>query len=285
MIQQSLSIRHQLSAVIYITDIVTGRAVDHQRLSLILEPAGNAPIYKNEGCYIYSNLPVGVYRLTIRSPDYGIVTKQWEWNPEQKNPPVFRLLLQPSPAYSFGTQATRIDCRCVNASGQPMAGIPLTLYSRSAVNSRARLKKNASLESRVIEVTTAGVRPLAGEQFVFSAVDKDVTSREITSDELIMIECLPQLNDQVWQLTAPLSQSYLSGVLLLPVVQAITDHHGEAVLVIRAIPSTQGQFELVAGYANQKLYRSEMLTVQESEVVTFQLTIPPSFEEDGMAKH
>lgn len=271
MIQQSISIRHQLSAVIYVTDMITGRAVDRQRLTFMLEPTGITPIYKNEGYYVYSNLPAGIYRLIVHSLDYGIVTRQWEWNPQQKDPPVFQLLLQPSPAYSFATKITRIYCRCVDVVGAPITDVPLTLYSRSPENSRARLRKKTNVEDQVLEVATTGVRSLAGESYLLCSMHED-----IEQNEQIEIKSFPQLNDQVWQLISPLSHSYTAGALLLPIVRATTDHRGEAVLVIRSLPSSKGQFELVAGYSDQKPYMSKMLTIQEYEVISLQLTISDS---------
>ena len=167
----------RLSAVLQLFDGYRRRPIFVNDVSFLVDRSPVRPVYKQNGYFVFPNLPPGLTRIDILSPLFLPETLEFEVFNEPGRYSVFYRVLNPGRAYPFGAPPTSLRGKFVKG-GLPAAHERILLY---VPESRELLKvaqddlgagaKNIKLFSS----RQAWRLPLPGK---FLIVDKDKKKKE-----------------------------------------------------------------------------------------------------------
>ncbi len=294
------SIRYRCSVAVQLIDTVTGGAPATSGLKLILgllddleQPSSPRPLPprassvlqpKGGGYYAASGLEPGHYTLTVQSPHYMAAQIQWTLQPDVTIPFQASLRLLPAPAYPYAARLTRIQCRCLDDDGKPVAGAELLLHSYEAQAGRARLRREASAGATELYVRAMGTSPVGGAELLLLPTDSSSEERSLQAElERVQIAYADDegqnsdikdslaIGELCWKLHQPLQHSYPVGTALLTLTRGRSDARGEALLVLPSLPGGVTDYELSTDKSSSPFQTH--LTLKEGEALRVELNM------------
>lgn len=247
----SIKLGAEVSLVVYLIDDYTGRGASDEKTVPVLEVWHKKPVRKPDGGFVFTGLPGGEHRLTVRSEIYldeEMTVRMGELDPGN---PVVYLTLKPRPSYPFPGGATLVRTAVRGPGGLPAphAEVCGTVLSESCA--RARLVRMDTGERKEIFLTGAGGGIPPGSEFLLKEKGEE-------KSEYIKLAG-PSRKEQGFRLEKPLTNDYRPGALLLPVVRTRADHRGEAVIYSRGMRSRTCDMKLDFAAGGASLIREARL--------------------------
>ena len=218
-----ISINTRFSLLLQLIDAYTASA-PVGNLHVALEGVSRRPLSKSDGCFVFTDLERGAYRLKITSQYYlkecRVITLQ-----EQSSCfPALNIFLKPTFFYPYFSKAT-----CCLASlrkdGEKAAGIRVrgTVLKESCA--MARLAQDSGAEGETdLFLNKNGAIPVGDCM--------QILSKESGTTEYCRIEAI-NYDSSSFRLSSPLENNYRRGDCFLPVMETCSDEHGEVALYFR----------------------------------------------------
>lgn len=220
-----IKIKSNLSLTLCIIDSYTMRApigLVEVRLEGILQK----PIVKQEGFYIFSQLPKNEsYKATITSDFYFPETIEINLTSSEKYALVYTSLI-PYPAYPFGQGATLLRTTVNNSNGQAAANADVQVTVTSDTCIRAKLAQDIDASNKsYIHLTQIAGHVCRGDLFLIKATESE-------NNEYCSILNTME-SSRHFQLNKALEFEHKRGSSLLPVIKTKSDTKGEIVVPFR----------------------------------------------------
>lgn len=222
-LRRLVSINTRFSLLVQLCDAYTASAPVGD-LHVALEEVSRRPLIKPDGCFVFTDLAEGTYRLKI-TPEYYLKEYRVITLREQGSCfPIVNISLKPTFSYPYFSGAT-----CCLASlrkdGEKAAGIRVrgTVLDESCA--MARLAQNSAAGGEIsVYLNKNGIIPV-GDCLQIHAKESGAT-------EYCFIAAIDYATNS-FRLSSPLQNSYRRGDCFLPVMETCSDEHGEVALYFR----------------------------------------------------
>lgn len=249
------------SLVVSPVDVWTRRVPAPSALSVTLAGVHQRPIRKSDGTYLFLDLPLGSYALTVTSPTFIPYQTIIETQMLPPLNPVVTVPLLPGSGYAYPTAATAIVFRLCDAAGAPVAHAEVEAYADEDAAARGRMSQDTlSPGTSSLAIGSVQGQTIAGESLLLRGQGKQ---------ELVRVaEALPGGNLRFEQ---PVAESYRRGALLLPAVVTRSTEDGTVLLPFRGtLPQA---FTVKVSVRNGKRSSSAELTARAGQVITEQVLL------------
>ncbi|WP_337099682.1 hypothetical protein [Paenibacillus sp. YIM B09110] len=203
-------------------------------ITVSLEGIARKPVRKSDGTYLFLDVPLGVYTLTVKSPMFIPYSEQIDLSALPPLAPVVTVPLLPGSGYAYPAAATAVRVRIVNEAGKPIPHADIEAYATEDAAARARVAQDGlkAGDSRVAAGSFKG-KTFAGECLHL---------RDMENEQLLRVaEMLP---GDVLRFESPLAHSFRRGAQLMPAIVTRSGLDGTALLPFRG--SLPGQFAVKA---------------------------------------
>ncbi|WP_343834740.1 hypothetical protein [Bacillus horti] len=239
------------SIVVQLIDAYTGGTPVGNDAVIYLEGSRQRPIQKDQGTYVFTDLPTGTYNITIQSEYYMPARKEVivEQHSENKNAySVTHIVLFPTPAYPVHQGATILRAMLRDSNGAPLSGVLVRAMMRSREASIARLSRDATKASDQLFISQVQGVIAVGDQYTLQS---SIQESEVTQGECQIAQIMEA--QKKIKLVNPLTKAMEKGTYLLPIVQAYSDSRGELLVIFRSTRLREFEATLRISYLDQSI--------------------------------
>ncbi|NPV90576.1 MAG: hypothetical protein HPY50_07385 [Firmicutes bacterium] len=222
-------VRIVASLVVCLIDDYTGEACKRGKFSLTLEDkVVRRPVPKPEGYYVFTDLPGGSCRLSIRSDIFFEETLDVNLDAIDDPEGVLYVSLRPRSFYPFPEGAALIRGGLRDEEGRPAGGVRVRAVMLSENSARARVSRDGcGAGEREIGVANASGIISVNDIFLL---------KEKSGEEAEYIQVAGAVKEEGrYRLAEPLKSECGAKTLLLPVVDTRTDERGELAVYFRGL--------------------------------------------------
>ncbi|TKI54341.1 carboxypeptidase-like regulatory domain-containing protein [Brevibacillus antibioticus] len=214
-------IRSVLSYAVRLVDMYTRGTPFGSSLSVRLANHPQVPVCKGDGWYIFTDLPDGIYTLTISSLEY--MDQSVSFSTTGSTSYSERIIyLHPSPTYPFKVGDFLVRGRACVEDGSPAEGAYVQAVISYERDAPVRLAEDADKEATELIVASKKGQVDLADAFLL----------ETPTCKGTIIRFAGPPSGRVYPLTEPLSFAYPRGTVLLPLLETNCDDRGEFVVAL-----------------------------------------------------
>ncbi|HEX9059688.1 MAG TPA: hypothetical protein VF941_05890 [Clostridia bacterium] len=252
---RKLKLGTEVSFVFCLVDAFTGEAAKNGSYKIILPPCSKAPLYKDDGFVVFCGIPSGNYIIDIFSDKYHNESVAVSVPEDFAEPPVSYISLKPRPSYIFAPDATLIRLSVVDENNLPVKDAKIV----------AEIISSECMRGKIAKVPVKK----GDNEFYISSITGKVSVRdeyqignEDDKKEFIVID--RQLDKlRHYSIRNAFQHDHDRGSSLMPVVKAITDDRGEAVVYFRSMPVKYFNVNITINYKDIRIERK--VTMEEGK--------------------
>lgn len=215
-------IRSVFSYAVRLVDMYTRGAPFRSSLSVCLANHPQVPVCKGDGWYIFTDLPDGIYTLTISSREYMDRSVTFSVTTGSTSYSERIIYLYPSPVYPFRAGDSLIRGRACVEDGSPTGGAYVQAVISYERDAPVKLAEDAAKEATELIV--------ASKKGQVDLADAFLLETPTCKGTIIRFAGPPK--GRVYPLTEPLSFAYPRGTVLLPLLETNCDDRGEFVVAL-----------------------------------------------------
>lgn len=230
-------------------------------LVVSLDGIHKKPIRKQDGSYVFLDLPPGSYVLKVTSSAFIPFMKRIETASLSKLNPVITVPLLPSAGFMYPATSTGITFALCESDGTSCAGAEVWAYASEDTSARGRIMQEIVPAGAIAAtIGTLQGQTVAGESLLL---------RGHGNEELVQVAEV--MTGGGLRFEQPLKESYRRGAVLLPAVQTSSAQNGIVILPFRGTLPRSFTVRVIA-IGKQSSAVTE-LTAQAGEVIHAQTLI------------
>ncbi len=241
-------IRSRVSVAFYLVDQFTGLPVKSAHITV--EEQMVPYVNKQDGYYIYVNLPPGKYTFAIQAPNYMAVNKAVELSQDQAKVWQLQVQLQHSLSSRLLDAATKIIGLVQDSKKRPLANEKVQAGIITA-NTYMRLTEE-------VQKGADSIKPYSREGMLLEGKKLLVVGAK--GREVVEVSGY-QPEQESYSLTEPLQNDFSSGAQLYPIWDFETDEEGQFVLPVPSqLIGREREVELI-------VFHQKKSTIQQLEII------------------
>lgn len=239
-------IRIKASLIIQLIDSYTGQA-PIGGVNVMIDGLPTQPIKKQDGIFIFTNLPHGSYETIIRSSHYVLEKRKLECS-DNRRPNLISLI--PNRSYPKQEEITSLYVSVENDRNEKIQSVEIVATTISPKCEVAKVAIDVERGSTIVVLSKLR-RIFVGDSFLL--VEKNGTHSELCT---IIDHCVDEMK---YTIEEKLNFDYSRGAMLYPVTKSVTDENGEACLYFRDYPVNEFEVEVEVRTNDQRLKKETVL--------------------------